>query len=283
MRNDPIAMARTPRRESAPRSEGRPASLVAAWADSEAEVREAQRLRHAVFASEMGARLHVPHGTPAGHDADRFDAYCAHLIVRAPAAGGTPGAVVGTYRVLTPDAAQRAGGFYSETEFDLSALAPLRSRMAELGRSCIDPAWRTGGTILTLWSALGEFMLRHRLDIAFGCASVGVADGGHDAASLWRRLAADRLAPLARRVRPLRPLPLAGLRDDLPVETPSLIRGYLRCGAELLGPPAWDADFGTADLPMLMTLAGLPDRHRRHFLGDAVAAPSAAVREPAMA
>ena len=66
----------------------------------------------------------------------------------------------------------------------------------------------------------------------------------------------------------LRPLELDALRGDDAVETPSLIRGYLRCGAEFLGPPAFDADFNTADLPMLMTLAGLPQRHRRHFLGS---------------
>ena len=245
------------------------AALETVWADSTADVRMAQRLRFRVFGAEMGARLDVLAGTPEGHDADRFDAHCDHLIVRVPRPDGNGHDVVGTYRVLTPDAARRAGGFYSETEFDIDRLAALRPRMAELGRSCIDPAWRTGGTILALWSALGEFMLRHGLDVAFGCASVDVQDGGHRAASLWRRLAALHLAPPDMRVVPRRPLPLEALRSDMTVETPALIRGYLRCGAELLGPPALDADFGTADLPMLMTLAGLPQRHRRHFLGEA--------------
>lgn len=240
--------------------------LEAGWAASMAEVREAQRLRHRVFALEMGARLRVPAGTPPGHDADRFDEHCDHLLVRAVAADDETGDVVGTYRVLTPDGARRAGGFYSETEFDLAALAGLRPRMAELGRSCIDPAWRTGGTILVLWSALGEFMLQQRLDVAFGCASIGMQDGGHCAASVWQRLRALHLAAPERRVRPWRPLPLAVPDHDAPVETPSLIKAYLRCGAELLGPPAWDPDFNAADLPMLMTLAGLPQRHRRHFL-----------------
>ena len=246
-------------------------ALEAAWADSSAEIRQAQRLRHKVFAIEMGARLALPAGTPSGHDADRFDDYCDHLLVRATSTADPMGEVVGTYRVLTPDAARRAGGFYSETEFDLASLAPLRSRMVELGRSCIDPAWRTGGTILALWSALGDFMQRHRLDIAFGCASIGMQDGGHCAASLWQRLSARHLAPPERRVRPLHPLALDALQGDLDAPTPALIRGYLRCGAELLGPPAWDPDFNTADLPMLMTLEGLPRRHRRHFLGEEAA------------
>jgi putative hemolysin len=242
--------------------------LEAAWADSLEDLREAQRLRFLVFAGEGGARLSSPSGTPPGHDADRFDAFCAHLLVRAIAPGQDRGEVVATYRVLTPDAARRAGGFCGETEFDLAPLAPWRPRMAELGRFCIRPAWRTGGTILALWSALGEFMTLHGLDVALGCASVAMNDGGHAAASLWRRLAGEHLAPAERRVRPLRPLALETLRDDINVETPSLIHGYLRCGAELLGPPACDPDFGTADLPMLMTLGGLPRRHRRPFLGQ---------------
>lgn len=57
------------------------------------------------------------------------------------------------------------------------------------------------------------------------------------------------------------------LQRDLPVEPPALIKGYLRCGAKILGAPAWDPDFNTADLPMLMRIEDLPTRYRRHFLG----------------
>jgi putative hemolysin len=132
--------------------------------------------------------------------------------VRAIVAGEDSGAVVGTYpRADARGAHARAGGFYGETEFDLAPLASLRSRMAELGRSCIHPAWRTGGTILALWSALGEFMLLHGLDVAFGCASIEMHDGGHAAASLWRQLSASTSRPPARRVRPLQPLALDAL------------------------------------------------------------------------
>ncbi len=253
-----------------------PFRLEASWADDIADVREAQRLRYRVFAGEMGARLDIAPGTPPAHDADRFDDHCAHLLVRAVSAIDASTQVVGTYRVLTPEAARRAGGFYSETEFDLGPLASMRPRMAELGRSCIDPAWRTGGTILVLWSALGEFMIRHGLDVAFGCASVPLAgDGRARVASLWRRLSALHLAPAGRRVAPFCPLPLDGVCDDVDVVTPPLIKGYLRCGAELLGPPAWDSGFDCADLPMLMTLGGLPQRHRRHFLEPMIEASTA--------
>jgi len=245
------------------------APLEVFWARDEADLRSAQRLRHLVFAGEMGAHLTPPHGTPAGHDVDVFDTYCEHLLVRArPDADEAP-IVVGTYRVMTPASARRAGGFYTDTEFDLTRLRPLRERMVELGRSCVHPEWRSGGVILALWAALGGFMQRNRLDTMVGCASVSMRDGGHAAASLWHRLAATHMAPIEWHARPRLPLPVEQLRRDLEVEPPALIKGYLRCGARLLGPPAWDPAFNTADLPLLMRLADLPERYRRHFLGQA--------------
>ena len=243
-----------------------PFRLQASWVDSAEDLRRVQRLRSSLRRRDGSAP--APRQRHAARPRRRpIRRVLRPPHVRAVLPGEESGEVVGTYRVLTPEAARRAGGYYSETEFDLDRLAPLRPRMAELGRSCIHPDWRTGGTILALWSALGEFMVLHGLDVAFGCASIDMSDDGHAAASLWRQLSMH-LAPAQRRVRPLHPLALDALRDDLNVETPALIRGYLRCGAELLGPPAQDPDFGTADLPMLMTLDGLPRRHRRHFLGE---------------
>jgi putative hemolysin len=261
------------RRDERPASveRGRPARAEHAdqifdvrWAQDEGEVREAQRLRYQVFALEMGAQLAPNVQAPPGHDADRFDDYCEHLLIRTL---GPQREVVGTYRVLTPDAARRAGGLYTETEFDISGVRPLLTSAVELGRSCVHPDWRSGGVVMALWAALGEFMLRHHLDAMIGCASVGMRDGGHAAASLWARLSQTHLAAPEWQATPYRPLPVGDLRQDLDPEIPALIKGYLRCGAKVLGPPAWDQAFNTADLPLMMRFVDLPDRYRRHFLG----------------
>jgi putative hemolysin len=238
------------------------------WARHADEVRAAQRLRHEVFVGEMGARLTVPSGTPAEHDVDLFDDFCEHLLVRTLPTGDAPPQVIGTYRVLTPAAARRAGGYYSDTEFDLTRLRPLRERMAELGRSCVHPDHRSGGVILALWAALAAFMNSNRLDTMVGCASIGMRDGGHTAASLWARLRDTHLAGVEYQVRPRLALPVDELDQGLAVEAPALVKGYLRCGAKVLGAPAWDPDFNTADLPMLLRLADLPARYRKHFLGE---------------
>ena len=234
------------------------------WAKQLDEVRQAQRLRFSIFAGEMGAKLDskVP-----GHDVDLFDDYCEHLLVRDLASGK----VVGTYRVLTPAQARRIGSTYSDLEFDLTRLRTLRGRMVELGRSCVHPDHRHGGVIMALWGALAEFMVRNQLDTMIGCASIpmlhnGVVSGDM-AASIWKQVSQTHLAPAEYQVRPRLPLPINQLNGELDVEPPALIKGYLRLGAKVLGAPAWDPDFNSADLPMLMRIQDLPMRYRKHFLG----------------
>ncbi len=257
-----------PRRSLHGRSDEAAPTLAVAWARTEEDVRAAQRLRYQVFAEEMGARLSVPLGSPAGHDIDVFDAHCEHLLVRLQGTDAEPGEVIGTYRVLTPAAAQQVGGLYSDTEFDLTRLRHLRRNMVELGRSCVHADHRQGGVIMALWGALAEFMVRNGLDTMIGCASISMRDGGHVAASLFEQLRHTHLAAIEHQVRPRLALPIDELDKHLPVEAPALIKGYLRCGAKILGAPAWDPDFNTADLPMMMRIGDLPARYRRHFLGQ---------------
>jgi putative hemolysin len=225
------------------------------------EIRAAQRLRWRVFAEELGARLGADE---PGVDHDRFDAYCEHLLVRDDA----DGEVVGTYRVLSPEAARCAGGYYSEGEFDLTRLQLLRGRMVEIGRSCIHPGHRSGAVIALLWAGLARYMLANGHGFLAGCASMSMADGGHAAASVFEKFRVRHLAPLEYRVFPRHCLPLDELDAGRAAEAPPLIRGYLRAGAWICGEPAWDPDFNTADFFLLLPLASLSARHARHFFGE---------------
>lgn len=231
------------------------------FASSLAEVREAQRLRHKVFVEEMHARLP---SRESGIDCDAFDPYCEHLLVRDTATNE----VVGTYRVLSSAQAKRIGGLYSDAEFDLVRLAHLRDRMVEVGRSCVHADYRNGGTIALLWSGLGDYMIERGYDYLIGCASISMADGGHVAASVYNRIKQTHLSPVEYRVFPRCPLPLEALNGTLAAPTPPLIKGYLRLGAYVCGAPAWDPDFNTADLLILLPLSRLTPRYRKHFLKE---------------
>jgi putative hemolysin len=235
--------------------------LAVGLAHGHGEILEAQRLRHRVFAGEMGANL--PSRIP-GVDHDIYDPFCDHLVVRDTQSGE----VVGTYRILDPEKARQIG-YYSENEFDLTRLQHLRPRLVEIGRSCVHPDYRSGATIMLLWSGLAEYMSSRGYDYLMGCASISMADGGHTAASLYNRLVAEHLGPPEYRVFPRCPLPLAALQQDRPAEVPPLIKGYLRAGAWICGEPAWDPDFNTADLPILMPMAKVTERYAKHYLGQA--------------
>lgn len=239
--------------------------FTVSFARTREEVLEAQRLRYKVFAEEMGAS--VPRATDddgQAIDADMFDKVCDHLLVRDNATLQ----VIGTYRILPPHQARKIGCTYSEGEFFLTRLQPLRSNMVELGRSCVHRDYRSGAVIMLLWKGIAEYMKAGGYEHLFGCASISMRDGGHAAATLFKHLETDHMASPEYHVFPRTPLPVAALAEgEADVEAPPLVKGYLRVGAQICGAPAWDPDFNTADLPMLLSLSRMNPRYRKHFFG----------------
>jgi putative hemolysin len=227
-------------------------------AQSREEIEEAQRLRFQVFFEEMGARAA---GKSALLDVDEYDADCEHLIVR----DLTTMQVVGCYRIMRPETALRRGAYYSDSEFDLSRLANLKPNMAEVGRACIHPDYRTGSVIMLLWSGLARFMIENRYQYVIGCASVSLADGGANALAIHAKAVNEWLAPAEYRVFPRHAYPLKGQVSSLP-QLPPLIKGYARLGAWIGGDPAWDPDFNTADFFTLLSLDRLPQKYVNHFM-----------------
>ncbi|MFE4670652.1 GNAT family N-acetyltransferase [Streptomyces sp. NPDC056716] len=237
-----------------------PTRYTVTLAHDEADVRAAQKLRHDVFAGELGALLSSPQ---PGLDIDAFDAYCDHLLVRDTIGGE----VVGTYRLLPPERAAIAGRHYSEGEFDLAGLDPIRSGLVEVGRSCVHPDHRDGTVIGLIWAGIARYMVAGGHEWLAGCCSVPLADGGMLAAATWDRVQGKHLAPEAYRVRPLLPWSAEGVtRPAGRTELPPLLRGYLRLGAWVCGEPAHDPDFGVADLYVLLSMRRVNPRYLKHFL-----------------
>lgn len=241
-----------------PLAAGRLELVVARTAE---EIEASQRLRFEVFSEEMHA---VFANAANGLDADEFDPWCEHLLVREQDSG----AIVGTYRLLTPVNAVRLGRYYSESEFDLSSLAPVRKQIIELGRSCIRPDYRNGAVIMLLWAGIANIVKHLKLRYVLGCASVSLRDGGVMAAHVWhqakRTMQDDCELPV---LRPWHPYPVtrSQLDVDQPARMPPLIKGYLKVGARICGQPAWDPDFNTADFPVFLDIEQMDERYRRHF------------------
>ena len=248
-----------------------PPALAVGLARTADEVEQSQRLRYQVFTEDMGV---VFPDAQDGIEQDRFDAWCEHLIVREL----DTGRVVGTYRILTPEKAREAGGYYSESEFDLSGLGAMRDQVVELGRSCTHADYRGGAVIMLLWSGIANYLQRNGYRYALGCASVSLRDDGVTAAEVWRTVARQMPADGELRVAPLHRYPVEKLDSTLPARVPPLIKGYLKVGARVCGEPAWDPDFNAADFPVLLDMEAMDERYRRHFGLDApgMAAPLAA-------
>lgn len=232
--------------------------LVLSMASTPEELREVQRLRYKVFIETMGlSSLERDDGL----DSDEFDEHCDHLIVR----DTNTLKVVGTYRLLSASRARKIGRVYSEGEFDLGRLNNLRGRMVEAGRACIHPDYRGGSVIMLLWSGLADYMRRENCDYLAGCASISLADGGHNAVAVFQSVIGQHLAPSEYRVTPHLPFPFSKLEAAQKPQVPPLLKGYLRSGAWICGEPAWDPDFESADLFLLLPLANLDGRYARHY------------------
>lgn len=244
-------------------------------ADSAQDVRAAQALRYRVFVEELGGGgALVDHA--AGLERDRFDPYFDHLLLYDRARDSDP--VVGVYRVLRDDQAAAAGQFYSDDEYDLSVLKSSGRRLMELGRSCLHRDYRGGAAMMHLWQALARYVLDHGIEVLFGVASFHGTDAAKLAQPLSllhaRHLAPEDLRVTARAAQYQRMDLLAEDRIDRKqamLETPALIKAYLRLGG-FVGEGAWiDHAFNTTDVCLVMDTERMNAKQRKFY-----AAPGAA-------
>jgi putative hemolysin len=222
-------------------------------------------------------------------DFDRIDEFCDHLLVLDHALGDGPQAVVGTYRLLRRSIAQRAGGFYSASEFDLSALDAVQGELLELGRSCVDAAHRTRATMQMLWAGIARYVFEKDIRVMFGCGSLP----GTDVATLAPALSYlhhHHLAPSEYRVRALAErymamgiLPASEVDANAAVRAfdaravlaglPPLIKGYLRLGGFVGDGAVIDHEFNTTDVCIIVVTDKLTDKYFRHYTRKLAADP----------
>jgi L-ornithine Nalpha-acyltransferase len=248
---------------------------------SATEIDAAQALRYRVFYEEMGARP-TARAAFERRDRDTFDNCCDHLLIIDHDSGSAGGAVVATYRLLRRSEAVRHGGFYSATEFDISPLLTYGGEILELGRSCVDAAYRTGAIMQLMWRGIADYVLRHDIELLFGCASLP----GTDISRLGPALAylhQHHLAPPSLRARALADryvnmdlLPPDKIDAEAAVAQvyarstiaalPPLVKGYLRVGGFVGDGAVVDHQFGTTDVCIVVVTDGVTDKYFNHFL-----------------
>ncbi len=230
-------------------------------AESNELIQEAQKLRYRIFAQELGAKLKSP---VEGLDLDEVDPYCDHLIVF----DNNTQKIVGYTRLLTDVQAQKLGRFYSQGEFNMNRVLEMPGRFLEVGRTCVDPDFRGGAVLTTLWSALVEYALTGGFNYLLGCASITPGPSGFAVDAVYRSINAKNIAPESYQVTPTLPVPahLRCNRDESGI--PPLLKAYLRFGALICGEPCWDKDFNCMDLLVLLPLDQVQERYSKHFMKD---------------
>ena len=262
-----------------PAALARAGSLEVRLAVTKKDIRRAQKLRWRVF-FEQGAATAGVMSQLRRRDVCPFDRYCDHMIVVDKAAvtrfGRNKPRVVGAYRLLRQDVAERHGGFYSAGEFDI---APLLQRhpdksFLELGRSCVDPAYRSRKALELLWRGILIYMRHHEIDVLMGCASFEGPDPGVHREAL-ALLSANHAARGDWRVEPqmhcAANVEMPGGYDSRRAmeALPPLIKGYLRLGAMFGNGVAIDPGFGTTDVFVVLPVERIGQRYFNYFTTSA--------------
>ncbi|MSP82874.1 MAG: GNAT family N-acetyltransferase [Alphaproteobacteria bacterium] len=254
-----------------PLKEGmRVGALEVRLARGAADVQAVQELRYRVFYQEMTARP-TEDMLRLQRDFDAFDEICDHLLVvdhdRDPR-----GAVVGTYRLLRRSKVPAGRQFYTANEYDIAKLLSLDGEMVELGRSCVDPSYRSGAAIQILLRGIGAYVTYHDCVAMFGCASLPGTSVDAVAAQL-SYLFHRHLAPESIRPRALPECYTAMDRvalDELDerralVSLPPLVKGYLRAGCKIGNGAVIDQQFQTIDVCVVLHMDVVSAKFRSRY------------------
>jgi len=249
----------------------RAGNLGVRLATTEAETDAVQSLRYRVFYREMGASAD-PETARSERDRDIFDNVADHLLVVDHEIGPGAEGVVGTYRLIRREAADRLGHFYSADEYDIRILEESPGSLLELGRSCVDAGYRNRAVMQLLWRGIAAYVFHHGIDLMFGCASLPGIDPDALADELTY-LYHHHLAPPAIRPRalPHRYIEMRRVDPDT-IEPrrvlghlPPLIKGYLRLGGFIGDGAVIDRQFNTTDVAVVVKTELVTEKYSRHY------------------
>ena len=142
----------------------------------------------------------------------------------------------------------------------------------ELGRSCVDPNYRSRSVMQLLWRGIGAYINLHDIELMFGCGSFSGIDTEAHALSL-AYLHHYHLAPENLR---LKALPdyyasMNTMEKDIinPKEAfnalPPLLKGYLRLGGYVGEGAAVDKEYNTIDVGVVVKTALVGEKYMQRY------------------
>ncbi len=240
-------------------------------AESDAEIAACQALRYRIFYEEMSATP-SPEMAASKRDFDSFDPFCDHLIVVDARKGAGAEGIVATYRLLRRPGAAKRGQFYSIDEYDISTIVAHPGEILELGRSCVDSAYRSKAVMQLLWKGISEYVFHFKIEIMFGCASFPGTDPAEHATTLsylhHRHMAPPQFRPRAvpSRYVSMNLLPIEQIDERRALASlPPLIKGYLRLGGFVGDGAVIDHQFGTIDVSVIVVTDLVTDKYYKHY------------------
>ena len=217
-------------------------------AQSDEEVRAAQKLRYEVLFKESGGRI-TKEMLNVGREEDEWDDIAYHVVV---VDSKNDNQVVGTIRLVSNDSLVEGQSFYTEHAFNLDGMRNHYEKTVELSRACVSPEGRGGAILMLLWKFTMQFIEQNDFDVLFGCASFHGTDY-HEHTEILSYLHAKHLATPE-----LMPIPKDSVQsvaiEDFSSEpgsgknrgkVPTMLRGYLKVGARISDHAIIDPVFNT--------------------------------------
>ena len=254
-------------------------SLEVCVASQQRDIIAAQELRYKVFFEEMGAPF-TPEAFASKRDADMFDEVCDHLLVIDHLPTGSY-RVVGTYRLIRREAMQKVGRFYSEGEYDIGVIKKHPGEILEVGRSCVDVAYRNRAVMQLLWRGIGAYVTRYNIEILFGCASFHGTDPKEHAMALaylyHYHLAPEELRTVAlpHRYVEMNVLPKEAVDVKRAFASlPTLIKGYIRLNGYIGLGAVVDKEYNTTDVSIIVKTELINKKYAHRYGAEAHAVQS---------
>lgn len=240
------------------------------------ERRQVRQLRYNVFVEEEGASA-TEEQKNLREEYDSYDRFAEYLAVF------HNGRIVGTYRIINRDAAEKMGGFYTESEFNISKIKNSGANIAEMSRACVAPEYRDNALVMRLlWVGLGDYIVRNKIGIVFGVASWPGTNPAMSAQAI-SYLYYNHLSPLSLRatvdttqlaegVNPkltrmnILPKVFVDAAEARRQMTP-LIKGYLRINATFGRGVFIDKPFNSYDVFVMLRTKDMDSVYRKHFFG----------------